>query len=1489
MNVNKTLFPTTKLSFSVYMLLMFPMVFWGQLESANWYFGNFAGINFSSGSPIVLTDGAMATIEGCATISGANGNLLFYTDGQNVYNANHVLMPNGSNLLGGVSSSQSAIIVPKPGSGTLYYVFTVAQEAYITGLNYSVVDMTLDGGMGDVLADAKNIPLTTPVAEKLTAVTDAGGQNIWVLAHKMGSNEFLAYLVTDTGVSTTPVISQAGAVFTTTAEGGARGCLKASPNGKLLACALSGELVFGLQLLDFDNATGTVSNAKTINNHNTFGVEFSPDSNMLYASSWNSGAASLHQYNIGLETLAAIQSSEVQLLAQDLIFVGSLQLALDGKIYVSLSNLNQLAVIKNPGVSGTGCNFVYNGINLGSGISSIGLPDFVQSSLQINIINTQGCYQQPVAFEIDTFLQIAGIDWDFGDPDSGGNNESSELHPTHVFSGEGTFLVKATITTASGDSITVSKQVAVIQNVQAFEATDMEECEGQNSGFAMFNLTQQSSQIVGSQNPAVFAIAYYLNEDDAQNEENAIVSAEIFMNTVNPQQIYARVDNTVTGCHAVSSFLLKVNPKPTTTIAPLYSCDDDGDGYATFLFNERTSDILNGQMGISVTYYESMENLEAGIAPLPNAYVNTVTPSQIVFVKLKNVITGCETTTTLQLMVAAPPVANQPNTMPYCDPDNDGFGEFDLETVISEVVPDNGSYVVTFHETDDDAVNGVNAFSGIYENIVPDLQTMYVRMENAETGCFDVVSCTLLVEPTPVVPDHISPLEICDDNFADGIAEFDLTDKNAEVYGGQLPENYSISYYLSQDFALAGEMPLPLLYSNAIPYQQTIYVRLENNITGCTKVGSFKLIVHGNPVLAEGYDHTLSICDDFGEVGDETQLFDLTVENEEITGNTNGYVVTYFETQADAHNNTNPINNDTAYQNTQNPQTLYVRVSDINTDCASFTTVTIRVLNNPTPLTVIEPLYACDDDADGDANNGQAAFNLTLHQLALLNGEAGVTPIYYETYEDALAAENAIANPNGYYNIYPYRQTIYVAVSNNATGCLTIVDFDLVVHPLPEITDATTYYVCETDNNHQETFPLTDMDGFVMDGGDSSGLQITYHATEAAANLETAPIVGPLLTVSGTGTVVARVENTDTGCFAIVPFSIEIRQAPAAVTPSAYMVCETLNADGFYNDGVEAFNLNSLVPTLLAGQDPTMYTVTFYVTEENAYLQTHPLTTEAAEEYISGTAVLYAVVTNNETGCTNGTPVAVELVVEELGEVVLVQDTDVVCVDATNNPVIGTNLGAGFAYLWNTGAETPTIEVTEGGEYFVTVVHTNSINQCIYESNHLFFEEASLPGVTPHIIQSAMFSSNNTVEVITEGAGISEYGYILDSGMEQTTGLFENVEPGVHTVTITELHGCGRLEVTVNVIDYMKYFTPNGDGVNDTWRIIGLESQPNAQVFIFDRYGKLLKQKASTAIGWDGTYNGTPMPSEDYWFKVIYTDINTGTVKEFANHFALKR
>ena len=162
-----------------------------QNETANWTFGENAGLNFSYGYPSPLGSSQLNTTEGCASMSDNTGNLIIYSDGSTVWNKNHEVMTNGLDLLGNDSSTQSAIIIPKPNSDTIYYIFTVDDRAGSNGLRFSEVDLTLSGGLGAVTAN-KNILLESPITEKLTAVEASNGEDIWVISHRWESNEFVS-------------------------------------------------------------------------------------------------------------------------------------------------------------------------------------------------------------------------------------------------------------------------------------------------------------------------------------------------------------------------------------------------------------------------------------------------------------------------------------------------------------------------------------------------------------------------------------------------------------------------------------------------------------------------------------------------------------------------------------------------------------------------------------------------------------------------------------------------------------------------------------------------------------------------------------------------------------------------------------------------------------------------------------------------------------------------------------------------------------------------------------------------------------------------------------------------------------------------------------------------------------------------------------------------------------------------------------------------
>jgi hypothetical protein len=359
-------------------LLLFINTLHAQNQANNWYFGDHAGITFNTNPPSYLPGSAMVQTEGCASQSDNSGNLLFYSNGVSVYCSNHTVMPNGTGLLGNNSTTQSCIILPLPGSTSIYYIITAPSYISSNSLAYSIVDMTLNGGLGDVTI--KNSPLLVNSTEKLTAVRHQNGNDIWIIAHEYPGNSFHAFLLTAAGINITPVISSSGTAFTIPYN--KVGTLKASPCGNNLAAAIfnTGGTTY-LELYDFDNLTGSVSNSILlstwiVSGEGYYGVEFSPDNSRLYATHVQNN--SIFQYNLLAGSAAAIIASQATIGTSG-THCYALQTGPDGKIYVAKSTLSSLGCINSPNQLGASCNFTDNSLSIAPSTCLLGLPNFLTS------------------------------------------------------------------------------------------------------------------------------------------------------------------------------------------------------------------------------------------------------------------------------------------------------------------------------------------------------------------------------------------------------------------------------------------------------------------------------------------------------------------------------------------------------------------------------------------------------------------------------------------------------------------------------------------------------------------------------------------------------------------------------------------------------------------------------------------------------------------------------------------------------------------------------------------------------------------------------------------------------------------------------------------------------------------------------------------------------------------------------------------------------
>jgi hypothetical protein len=440
----------------------------GQNKMNHWHFGDKAGLDFSSGSPVATTS-AIYAYEGVSSISDGCSTL-FYTDGDTVFDRNNQPMPNGIGLAGkcsgfGMSSnSQSSIIIPEPSSDSIFYIFTVdcIEDTLIDGLQYSVVNMKLNGGLGDV--SLKNIPLHPTVEEKITATRHANGCDYWIVSHEYFSNAFYSYRLTNTGLNPVPVISYTGQTHGQAGSGifdCSRGSMKFSPDGtKLVSASTDG--VFDYcnflfpEMFNFDKNTGVVSSAYIIDTITepgygtvppSYGVSFSPDNTKLYMSSGFYGWL-LYQYDLTAGTPMDVMNSRFKLSSvPDSLFhnqtVSAIQIGPDNKIYLATDS-TFISVINNPNVLGLGCNYNRHSTPmLANTFCYSGLPNFPDNfltmTLSANFLISTGMVNDTSFF---TDLSIGGSiwHWDFGDGAS-----SIIQNPKHIYSTPGTYTVILTI------------------------------------------------------------------------------------------------------------------------------------------------------------------------------------------------------------------------------------------------------------------------------------------------------------------------------------------------------------------------------------------------------------------------------------------------------------------------------------------------------------------------------------------------------------------------------------------------------------------------------------------------------------------------------------------------------------------------------------------------------------------------------------------------------------------------------------------------------------------------------------------------------------------------------------------------------------------------------------------------------------------------------------------------------------------------------------
>lgn len=341
-----------------------------------------------------------------------------------------------------------------------------------------------------------------------------------------------------------------------------------------------------------------------------------------------------------------------------------------------------------------------------------------------------------------------------------------------------------------------------------------------------------------------------------------------------------------------------------------------------------------------------------------------------------------------------------------------------------------------------------------------------------------------------------------------------------------------------------------------------------------------------------------------------------------------------------------------------------------------------------------------------------------------------------------------------------------------------------------------------------------------------------------------------------------------------------------------YIICDTIMP----NDGFAEFDLSIMDSQVLNIADPNDFLVTYYHSFNAANSGTDPLPILYTNTSMSQD-IFVRVENLTTTAITCYTVGSFKIEVNKLPKFTI-EDTYILCVntngteDMPTPTIIDTGLNMmDYSFVWRLNGTVLPLETSsylypvEEGDYAVEATYITT--GCSNTADTYVFTSTP-PEVTAEVVSLA-FTEENNIVVTASGIGIQDHEFSLDDGVWQNDSVFKNVSIGEHAITVRNTSGCGQTTITITVMDYPLYFTPNNDGLHDTWNIVGLKNQPQAKVYIYNRYGKLLKQLSPTSIGWDGTFKGLSMPTNDYWFTVEYQEPRDGNLKQFKAHFTLKR
>ena len=492
-----------------------------------------------------------------------------------------------------------------------------------------------------------------------------------------------------------------------------------------------------------------------------------------------------------------------------------------------------------------------------------------------------------------------------------------------------------------------------------------------------------------------------------------------------------------------------------------------------------------------------------------------------------------------------------------------------------------------------------------------------------------------------------------------------------------------------------------------------------------------------------------------------------------------------------------------------------------------------------------------------------------------LNANQAGSPSF-DWYRDGVLVQSSPSNciNCGIYEVtQPGTYTVEVGLNND---CISYGEVVIEYAPIPIGLDSV-LIECDIDTDGLTTYNLFDAENDLTNGDNTLAIA-GFFITENEARDNDNPIVNPTSFQNTVPfqTVYARVINA-ANCFDI--FELELQTSNNNITIPDLGACDGEDLDGF-----ATFTLSNIEASIIS-QIPTGANVTYYETEADAFSESNPLPNNYINTTIDSQTIYVKIENGNQ--CFSVSTVNLNVLYTPILEV----DASVFyCLNTFPEPItifggVLDDLPNNYYYEWYfngtlTSIDTSFNEVNEVGNYTVVVTDPNGCSSTrtitVNPSETATIESITIEGIAP----------NNTITVNVSGQGFYDYAIDDSNGFYQEDNVFTNITAGEHIIYVRDRNGCGIIEETISVLGFPKFFTPNGDTVNDNWQIIGLSEQLNQlkKVNVFNRYGKLIIQLNTSNLAWDGSLNGENLPSDDYWFVAEFLD-----GRNFTGHFALRR